>query len=105
RLIRSPSGYPSTFATPALEVATAGNPACSTMRALATSHALGKRSTAGPAWSRRSVSAFSRDMAAGYQTSRFRSRRPERAQSRAAGLDLPLDLAEGRSASTERSEA
>src|SRR5437667_1024586 len=43
------------------------------MRALATSQALGRKSTGGPAWSRRRISAFSRDMPAGYHRGKFLS--------------------------------
>src|ERR1019366_4836242 len=58
RGIRWPSGYPSEKAMPAEVVAIAGKPALSKMRALATSHAFGRMSTAGPRWSCRNCSAL-----------------------------------------------
>src|SRR5262249_28554428 len=57
--IESLSSYPRVAATAPLEVATAGKPAFTTNRALATSHALGSTNGRGPAWRRRSASARS----------------------------------------------
>src|SRR5207253_6312153 len=55
--MRSPSAYPSAQATPALDVAIAGNPASSIRRALIASHALGRTSRPGPVCSARKRSA------------------------------------------------
>src|SRR6267378_3762905 len=54
----SPSGWPRETIIPALDVATAGKPASSNTRALATSHAFGRMRIFLPRWSRRNVSAF-----------------------------------------------
>src|SRR5712692_8919857 len=60
REIRSPSGYPSANATPALLVAMAGNPARSTILALATSQTLGRTRIGLPPCRRRNAAARSR---------------------------------------------
>src|SRR5688572_4475314 len=57
--IESLSSYPRVAAIAPLDVATTGNPAVTTNRALATSHALGRTNGRGPMWRRRSASARS----------------------------------------------
>src|SRR5882672_849164 len=57
--VASPSAQPSAPETPALVVATTGNPASTTARAVAASQALGKTRGSAPEWSDRSRSAAS----------------------------------------------